>query len=679
MLLVVFVSMGFYSIADEPAIELHPEHTGFYQERSCSFSIFELINEDRERYNVEFLHEPSGNIECFGKNSWFEYQPPKLIENGWETNEPDKIKIWISTNMSLDLLVQSIVWILLFSFIPKKKQKNLKNIHIVCLLSTIIFYFHLVGEGSYYKNISREYDISILSREFSGDLYYENYYLYLYLGTIYIISYLLISLSQYRFYSYINYIPYVFVIFGTYASLNLNIYLIFFTVIGLFALFEKKVNAKLSILYFLFSIYWILNLDAKELNFDVDKLRGFVNSSQTTVSVVYWTLIFYLLICGLSYLFSESKDFFDGKVFRRNLLISSSMIFLIGNLAALNKLTNYFVFYFFGLNKFGMRSQQSIAGNTWRGIAPSAEGMGEFFAFVILFTVIFSFQKKYKLNYLEILLFLVTLFGLIRSNNFAAMSSIFVIIILYFANEKIGSKKLLIVFTTVLVVLSGFVYSQFFREFSYSYLSSNILYEGVKASEIDYEMSVNQYGLNQAEQANYQYILEIPDDSANLSSSLRFLLENYTYGYNIKYIPSLVSVVNIGSYFINRSEKWGIFFAKYNPSVDEFLLGYGPQQITHYYFDHPTKYNYGLFLPHSSIFNYLIFFGFSGLILIISIIFFKFKKEDVNSLTILLVLFFFLNFIKSDSLLYLPNLILLILILNFYKFKDSEKYQQEIE
>ena len=74
--------MGFYSIADEPPIELHPEHTAFYQERVCSFSIFELISQDRERYNVEFLNEPSGNIECFGKNSWFEYQPPKLIENG---------------------------------------------------------------------------------------------------------------------------------------------------------------------------------------------------------------------------------------------------------------------------------------------------------------------------------------------------------------------------------------------------------------------------------------------------------------------------------------------------------------------------------------------------------------------------------------------------------------------
>tara|TARA_B100001564_G_scaffold125065_1_gene104393 strand:+ start:27 stop:440 length:414 start_codon:yes stop_codon:yes gene_type:complete len=134
------------------------------------------------------------------------------------------------------------------------------------------------------------------------------------------------------------------------------------------------------------------------------------------------------------------------------------------------------------------------------------------------------------------------------------------------------------------------------------------------------------------------------------------------------------SVINIGSYFINRSEKWGIFFAKYNPSVDEFLFGYGPQQITHYYFSHPTKYNYGLFLPHSSIFNYLIFFGFFGLILIISMIFFKFKKENVGILTKLLVIFFFLNFIKSDSLLYLPNVMLFVLILNFRKFEDNGNY-----
>ena len=60
-------------------------------------------------------------------------------------------------------------------------------------------------------------------------------------------------------------------------------------------------------------------------------------------------------------------------------------------------------------------------------------------------------------------------------------------------------------------------------------------------------------------------------------------------------------------------------------------------------------------------------------------IFFKFKKENVNKLTKLLLVFFFLNFIKSDSLLYLPNLILFVLTIHFYKFKDSENNRQEIE
>ena len=67
--------------------------------------------------------------------------------------------------------------------------------------------------------------------------------------------------------------------------------------------------------------------------------------------------------------------------------------------------------------------------------------------------------------------------------------------------------------------MSVLVYTQFFKEFSYNYLSSNILYEGVQASEINYDMSTNQDGESQAQLANYQYILEIPQEKANLSSS----------------------------------------------------------------------------------------------------------------------------------------------------------------
>ena len=39
-----------------------------------------------------------------------------------------------------------------------------------------------------------------------------------------------------------------------------------------------------------------------------------------------------------------------------------------------------------------------------------------------------------------------------------------------------------------------------------------MLYEGVKSSEMIFKVDLNQYGETQAEQANYQYILEMPQE-----------------------------------------------------------------------------------------------------------------------------------------------------------------------
>ena len=51
---------------------------------------------------------------------------------------------------------------------------------------------------------------------------------------------------------------------------------------------------------------------------------------------------------------------------------------------------------FFGQNKRGMKVFSSIEGNTWRGFSPSAESIGEFFGFVILFYLIYLIDKKGK-------------------------------------------------------------------------------------------------------------------------------------------------------------------------------------------------------------------------------------------------------------------------------------------
>ena len=71
----------------------------------------------------------------------------------------------------------------------------------------------------------------------------------------------------------------------------------------------------------------------------------------------------------------------------------------------------------------------------------------------------------------------------------------------------------------------------------------------------------------------------------------------------------------------------GIFLAKYDPTIVEFLFGYGPQQFNEYYFGHNSKYNFGLFLPHSSLFNYLIFFGLFGVLGMSIFILLKFKNS----------------------------------------------------
>ena len=372
------------------------------------------------------------------------------------------------------------------------------------------------------------------------------------------------------------------------------------------------------------------------------------------------------------FVINESKDYFDLKVFRRNLIISGSLISIVGWVATTNQIINFSTFYYLGLNKFGMKNLESISGNTWRGLSPTAEGVGEFFGFIILFTILVSHHKKIKISNFEVLLCLLIVYGLYRANNFAAISSCLVLTFIYFGLNYVKSKKNFAVISLMIIFLSSFIYTQFFREFSYQYLSSNILYEGVQATEFEYDLDRNQFGETQAEQANYQYILQIPENEANISTSLRFLLENYTYGYNIKNVPSLISTINVASYYINRSEKWGIFFAKYNPDIKTFLFGYGPQQFTSYYLEHSTKYNYSLFLPHSSVLNYLIFFGIAGLLTFLLYILKVLKSINKDGISYYFIIFFLLNFLKSDALLYLPNLIFFILVLNFYKIENLQ-------
>ena len=673
LVIIILSSVSFFSVSDIPALELNGDNEVFYQDNSCKYSLFEILNKDTDQIKLEIVNNPSGPVECYGKNFWYDYQPAKNIEDGWEKFEEAKIRILMNTNINIDLIIQSTIWLLLMSFIPKSEKSIQINLKIILPIITLLSYVHLLGEKEFYASISREFSLYFFIREYDGSINFDNYFLYLYLFTIVLISIVFIKLIEERFYNLINYLPYIFLVYGTYASLNLNFYVIIFSILGLHSVLNLQISKKLTAAYFIFSFAWIYNANKLDIIFDVDKLRGFISTSDSSVSSIFWILSVYLIICGISELTIKSNKSFDYYIFTNSLLTASSIIFIFGNLSAVNKVVNYLTFYILGLNKFGMRTLNPVEGNTWRGLAPSAEGMGEFFGFVLLFSIIMRFEKKLKFRLFDYFYLLICFAGLLKTNNAAATILFVSFSFLYFLIKKydFGIKKLTIVF---LIFFTGvIIYFQSNNVHSYQYMSNTMLFNGVNASIISEDIDTNQYGQSQTEQANYGYILGLSEKDAQLSSSLRFLLNSYNSEINIKNIPSVVSTVNVISFFINRSEKWGIFIAKYNPDLLEFSFGYGPQQLTNFYHEHPTKFNYGLFLPHSSVFDILIFSGLIGVLLISLLLINKIRQNSYFYINNIFLVFFLINFMKSDSILYIANFVLFIFIYNLYSYNNLEK------
>ena len=122
---------------------------------------------------------------------------------------------------------------------------------------------------------------------------------------------------------------------------------------------------------------------------------------------------------------------------------------------------------------------------------------------------------------------------------------------------------------------------------------------------------------------------------------------------------------------------WGIFIAKHNPDLLEGYFGYGPLQLNEYLFEHkirldvPKNELLGLFLPHSSLLDVLIFSGFAGLGLLIFVFLKTLKISLINySTTKYLLIFLLINMLKSDSILYLNSFILLLFTYKLTKHQD---------
>ena len=629
-----------------PAISIEESTVGYYQTNTCDFSLQEILSNNFNN-KIEILPDKNSSVKCFGKI------------NGVD-NFSDSIKVYVGTNMNVDFLLQSLFFLLLVSTIPK--SENSKNNYLP-LISILFFcsllYVHLEGERMFYEYFSKNFNLNFTV---------DNYFL-LSLFLICILTLIIFNdLMKDRFSNFINYLPFMFLFVGTYNTLNINIFVLFIAFIGFKSFFENKYNKKIFLVYLVVSIIQIFNFKESVLLFDIDKLKGFVNSSQTIESLIFWIIVYYFLISGILYLINESKEFFNFSLFIKNLLISGTIITAISFLSALNPFLNFITYYYLGLNKAGIKSFNSVEGNTWRGIGSSAEALGEFYGFVILITSLGILAKKIKLNKITLLLLVVNFYGLYETNNFAALLTLFLLISFYvLISLKLVNRFSIITITLIITVFVSLLASTV----SYDLYSEALLSEGYIATDLNIELPKDQYNNTAVENSNFGEILQYPKDQTNISNSLYLFTERYTSVKNIKYIPNEIAVVSFIAKTINRSEKWGVFLAKYNPNLGNFLFGHGPNQLSEYYLGHKTKVNTGLVLPHSSFLDFLIFYGLFGLLFIIFIISRILYINRKNYLYLILNSYLLINFIKSDSILYVASFTLFIFIIYLYKI-DNE-------
>lgn len=622
------------------------EGTAFYQTNTCEFTLFDILGKNISNEEINILPDTYSSIKCHSKINGVDY-----FESG--------IRVYIGTNTNIDFLLQSIIWLLLIALVPKSNKRKFKYTNIIPIaITAVLFTLHLLGEENFYTSFSKSY---------SGNISYDNFFLTSLIAALIFTLIIFDDLLKDRFYNLINYFPFIFLFIGAYNTFNLNFYLIILVYVGLRFFFETKINVKLTLFYASLSAFWLVNNEDIYLYFDVDKLKGFVSSSQSTHSQIFWIVSLYFSVLGLYTILNESKDFINLAKLRYNFLLVGCLIYIFGILSALNPFIRFFTYYNLGLNKLGMRNLTAIEGNTWRGITHSAEALGEYAAFTILFTVLISFHYKIKISNFEILLMFITLFSLFRSNNFAAMSSMVIFITIFFLNQLIKSKSFKITLIIFVIFSSLIIYSKT-SEYSYKFISNVLLNEAVSASIVSDTLPGNEDGFTAADFSNFEIFLEKSKEDSSLSNSLYYALDRYTNDGNIKYLPDGIALISQISVPINRSEKWGIFMAKYNPDFIEFIFGTGPLQLADYYLGHETKINDGLVLPHSSLLDLLIFFGIFGVSSLLVYFSYLIYNNKKNALYSYLLLFLLINYMKSDSILYLSSFILLYFTTYFYKF-----------
>lgn len=637
------------------------EFIGYYQSNTCDISLLEVYAKNiGNNNNIYYSNNYYAGTECFGKVTGLDKVGDKFI-------------VSIGTNASLLFLIQSIIWLLVIFLITPKNIETI-SFKFSMLLLPLLFTFQQVAEARFYERLNIYYqnlDMGLLN----------NYHL---LGTfcIYLLIFIILNdLLTQREEILINYLPFAFLFVFTLGGMNINFFIIILSYFGLKNILKSEGNFIFNCMYVVFSFIWLASTTRDQNSFfDGDKLRGFINSSNTKLSLIFWIVVFFLLINGVHYLHRHSH--INIAKLKTNFLVTGSLVFILGTLGSTSSLFNFLNSHIFGQNKRGISELSSIAGNTWRGFSASAESLGEFYGFVLgLFVILYIKFKQPVTKFEYTMLGFITL-GLYRTNNFAVMASLLLLIVIFLLEKFVNNRRIKLVIYTLGIFFFFLGIYLIVNQLNYEYLSTQLLYEASLHS--NFFTYTDNYGKSLQietlfnEKRIYYLINIIGSDS--ISTSLRTLSAIFYQNFNLPIVPNLVALISTTSLLINRSEMWGIFIAKYSPNTLEAMFGYGPNQMNGYLYNQKVRLDVpldkitGLYLPHSSVLDILLFFGliglFAGAIFTIYAIFNKSENTDYKYLLVFLLI----NILKSDSMLYVNSVMLLALSFHLIRTKERIIY-----
>ena len=628
------------------AIEVNDSSIGYYQSTTCNISLLEVYLENiGNQKNIKYNNNNYAGIECFGKVTGLD-----KVNNIYIVS--------IGTNSNLTLVYQSIIWCLVLLLIKGKNNYEI-NLLIIIPLCLLFTYQH-ISEGRFYSQINKYWDET---------LFYKNYYLITIFLSFYLILLFVSIFVDKKDSLLINYIPYIFLFVGTFNGMNFNFVVLILSYFGLKAIINREAFNLINLGYLSLSVFWLFSRRDVETFFDTDKLRGFINSSNNFPSLIYWSLLIWLVMNGLIYLYKVSE--ININLLKQNFLVSSTMIVSLGLLGAWSPVFNFFNYLTFGQNKRGINSINSVAGNTWRGFSSSAESIGEFYGFVILFLFILTYLKKIKLNTIDFLFIAVCIYGLYKTNNFAVALSLLLISSLIVLNHKILNKTLLLRIKILFVILGIVLLFFLIQTLNYEYVSTELMYEASLHSNLFENLSSYSKSVeitNYFNEGQIDSLLNL-ENKGKGSTTLILLSKIYNQSvFDVPIVPNFVSLISLISILINRTEMWGIFIAKYSPNLLEALFGNGPYQLNNYLFlqditlDMPEEKLDSLFLPHSSFLDIIVFFGLIGFTFFIIYNLYLYLIKHKDSDYKYLLFFLIINFSKSDSLLYVSSVVLLTLV-----------------